>query len=215
MSMEGNHSPIIEELKRCACCMSEKHADDFYTAKTGKLMPLCKVCHNKECIRRRKIKDPTGETTKRWKSRNPSHKEKQSQYMVKWKNENRDKIRESRKRNRKAWKKSPSTKLFDVFRRRLASLVKSKKETTSAIIGCSGKFLKQWIESQFTKGMSWDNYGKWHIDHILPCASFDHNDEYQVKQCWNWQNLRPLWAAENIAKGATITHPQGQLPLCF
>ena len=50
--------------------------------------------------------------------------------------------------------------------------------------------------------MSWDNYGRdgWHVDHIRPCASCDLNDEEQQLVCFNWRNLRPMWAAENISK---------------
>jgi hypothetical protein len=50
--------------------------------------------------------------------------------------------------------------------------------------------------------MSWDNYGKWHVDHIRPCASFDLSDKEQVLQCFNWRNLQPMWASENMSKGA-------------
>ena len=50
--------------------------------------------------------------------------------------------------------------------------------------------------------MSWDNYGRdgWHVDHIRSCASCDLNDEEQQLVCFNWRNLRPMWAAENISK---------------
>jgi hypothetical protein len=50
--------------------------------------------------------------------------------------------------------------------------------------------------------MTWDNYGEWHVDHIQPCASFDLSDPKQLAECFNWSNLQPLWAKENISKGA-------------
>jgi hypothetical protein len=56
----------------------------------------------------------------------------------------------------------------------------------------------------FTEGMSWDNYGEWHIDHILPCSSFDLADIEQQKICFNYKNLQPLWAEDNLRKGAKI-----------
>lgn len=64
--------------------------------------------------------------------------------------------------------------------------------------------LKQHLESQFWKNMSWDNYGKWHIDHIRPVASFDFQspDDPGFKLCWALENLRPMWAKINIKKGA-------------
>lgn len=54
--------------------------------------------------------------------------------------------------------------------------------------------------------MSWDNYGfsGWHIDHILPLASFDLTDPAQQSECFNFKNLRPLWAKDNLSKGAKV-----------
>jgi hypothetical protein len=69
--------------------------------------------------------------------------------------------------------------------------------------------LRQHLEAQFTDGMSWDNYGRdgWHIDHIRPCASFDLTDPEQQRQCFHYTNLQPLWAADNIRKGAVWSEP--------
>ena len=66
--------------------------------------------------------------------------------------------------------------------------------------------LIQHLEEQFDSGMSWDNMDKWHIDHILPVASFnfDSPDDEDFKECWALSNLQPLWAEENLAKGTKI-----------
>lgn len=64
------------------------------------------------------------------------------------------------------------------------------------------------IERQFQPGMSWDNYGEWHVDHITPDSSFDYkapNDEGFL-QSWSLSNLRPMWASENMSKQDKITH---------
>jgi len=63
--------------------------------------------------------------------------------------------------------------------------------------------------------MTLDNYGKhtWHIDHIIPISSFDLNDPNQVAIAFHYTNLQPMWAKENISKGAKITHPQMSLLL--
>jgi len=54
--------------------------------------------------------------------------------------------------------------------------------------------------------MTWSNYGKgWHIDHIKPCASFDLSNPEQQKICFHYTNLQPLWAIDNIKKGAKFT----------
>ena len=60
----------------------------------------------------------------------------------------------------------------------------------------------KYLENKFQKGMNWKNQGRygWHIDHIKPCSKFDLSDPDQQKKCFNYKNLQPLWAAENIKK---------------
>jgi len=60
--------------------------------------------------------------------------------------------------------------------------------------------LRVHLKNQFTKGMSFDNYGKWHIDHVIPCSWFNLSDETQFKQCWDLRNLKPMWGSENTSK---------------
>lgn len=57
------------------------------------------------------------------------------------------------------------------------------------------------IAAQFSDGMSWDNWGEWHIDHIKPRSAFDMRDPVQLAKCWALSNLQPLWAKENQSKG--------------
>ena len=81
-----------------------------------------------------------------------------------------------------------------------------KSKSTMKLIGCSIKFLKNYLQKQFKKGMSWSNHGLygWHIDHIRPCALFDLTKPSEQKKCFNYKNLQPLWAEENIRKGKKI-----------
>ncbi len=58
------------------------------------------------------------------------------------------------------------------------------------------------LEAKFRDGMTWANYGTWHVDHIRPCASFDLSCPDQFAACWALGNLQPLWASENMRKGA-------------
>jgi len=89
-----------------------------------------------------------------------------------------------------------------------------KPGRTFDITGCTVHQLKAWLESQFCARMSWDNYGRaWHIDHIMPCASFDLTKPEHVRQCFHYTNLRPLWARANIRKSDKITNPQLSLIL--
>jgi hypothetical protein len=66
--------------------------------------------------------------------------------------------------------------------------------------------LKQYIETLFKPGMTWGNHGNfgWHLDHIIPCSSFDLTDVEQQKKCFHYTNLQPLWAKDNIKKGSKL-----------
>lgn len=75
-----------------------------------------------------------------------------------------------------------------------------------ALVGCSIPELIHHIERQFTDGMSWGNYGEWHIDHIRPCNAYDLTTESEQKKCFHFTNLQPLWGRENILKGDKIQY---------
>ena len=67
-------------------------------------------------------------------------------------------------------------------------------------LGCSIAEYKKYITGLFTKGMSWDNHGDWHIDHINPIFKHDLTDKEQFMKAAHYTNTQPLWAADNIAK---------------
>ena len=83
---------------------------------------------------------------------------------------------------------------------RLYMAVQYKSCKTMELTGCSLEDLTKHLESKFTEGMTWENYGQWHIDHIRPCASFNLEDPEEQKKCFHWTNLQPLWAADNLKK---------------
>jgi hypothetical protein len=84
--------------------------------------------------------------------------------------------------------------------------VANKWDTTFALLGCSIDDFLTYIQDRWLSAMSWDNYGPqgWHIDHIRPCASFDLTREEDQRACFHWSNMQPLWAADNLAKGARV-----------
>ena len=79
-----------------------------------------------------------------------------------------------------------------------------KASSTMTLVGCSIPQLKTHIESQFLPGMSWGNHNLrgWHIDHKKPCSAFDLSDPRQQAACFHYTNLQPLWALDNLSKGA-------------
>lgn len=76
-----------------------------------------------------------------------------------------------------------------------------------SLVGFTIKQLKRHLEKQFTNGMDWNNYGEWHIDHKIPQSVFNFTkpDHEDFKKCWALSNLQPLWALENVSKGAKLT----------
>jgi len=96
-----------------------------------------------------------------------------------------------------------SCRLLHNLRTRIVRALRGnpKLSTTMKLVGCSIIFLKRYLQKQFTVGMTWKNYGKWHVDHKIPCCQFDLSKEFEQRKCFHWTNLQPLWARENLRKG--------------
>lgn len=80
-----------------------------------------------------------------------------------------------------------------------------KKLRSEEILGCSIEFFQKYIESKFTKGMTLENYGEWHLDHIIPLATA--KNEEDVIRLNHYRNFQPLWAFDNFSKGGRINEP--------
>ena len=157
------------------------------------------------------------EKKQNWRKNNPeeykkqtkkyyeSTKENQSIKKKIWIENNREKYN-SYWTNRK--KEDTGFKLLSGMRSRLSSYLKlhniTKKNKTFDIVGCSPQFLKEYLQNQFTKEMSWDNHGLfgWHIDHIIPLSSAKTEEEL-YKLC-HYTNLQPLWVEDNLKKSNKI-----------
>ena len=115
----------------------------------------------------------------------------------------------SKKANIK-YKTDLNFRLKHILRARIQkALVSGCKRTSSTeLLGCSIEEYKQYLESKFTEGMNWDNYGRkegyWNVDHIKPCSSFNLTDLEQQKQCFNYTNTQPMWWEENLKKGSRV-----------
>ncbi|MCI0559257.1 MAG: helix-turn-helix domain-containing protein [Nitrososphaera sp.] len=94
-------------------------------------------------------------------------------------------------------------RLRENLRRRLHQAIRNQHKSGSTVkdLGCSISVMKQHLEDQFQPGMTWANYGQWHIDHIQPLASFNLEDRQQFLQANHYTNLQPLWAEDNWSKG--------------
>jgi len=131
-------------------------------------------------------------------------KEKVKKYRL----ENKIKIRECKKKWKlKNWKENDEFRLKENLRHRiymaLKGTVKSKK--TMDLLGTSIDNLWIHLEKSFKLGMTKDNYGKiWHVDHKIPCASFDLTKPKEQVKCFHFTNLQALFVKENLSKGAKL-----------
>jgi hypothetical protein len=83
---------------------------------------------------------------------------------------------------------------------------RNKSASTMALLGCTIPEFQEFFKAKFTRGMTWQRFltGEIHLDHIVPCASFDLTQSSEQKRCFHYTNMQPLWAADNMAKGAKI-----------
>lgn len=157
------------------------------------------------------------ERRKTWRERDQRRdKIAKREYTAKWKSRNPEKVKEYARRHNTNPKHKPKRNLRDRFKELMGTTRKGGSMSFSRTIGCTTKQLASYLEAQFTKRMTWDNYGTyWHVDHILPVSSFNHLDPNQVRLCWHWTNLRPLTAKKNLEKRDKIKEPQMSLPLPY
>jgi hypothetical protein len=125
--------------------------------------------------------------------------------LQRWRNKNRAKMRAfdaKHKQKREADIAKRLAHRFGVLIRYSLAVGRKSRCSWQKIVGYTVQDLMRHLERQFLKGMSWDNYGDWHIDHILPVTSFSFTslDDAEFRACWALPNLRPLWAPENLSK---------------
>ena len=105
-------------------------------------------------------------------------------------------------------------RLVNNIRRRISNALhgRSKAAHTLELLGCTVEQCYAHLEKQFTPGMSWENRAEWHVDHIRPIASYDISVPAQQRACFHYTNLQPLWARDNLRKGAKYTPCNSTLP---
>jgi hypothetical protein len=173
----------------------------------------------------RKFKGGKSESDKRYYKKN---RDKRLKYFSDWQKENRDRLneyhKEWREKNIEGYRKhkreyqktrkanDPIYKLISNFRTAIYQVLKENNVEKNGhyfeILKYSPDELISHLEKQFKDDMSWDNYGKWHVDHIKPISSFDINEigDNEFMECWKLDNLRPLWGEENIRKSNKIIY---------
>ncbi len=148
------------------------------------------------------------ENHKKWSENNRDHL---NEYHQKWREKNIDKHREYKRMYQQHLRDTdPTYKLISYFRTAIYQVLKEsnveKNKHYFDVLQYTPEELITHLELQFKDDMSWDNYGKWHVDHIKPISSFnivEMGDEEFMK-CWSLGNLQPMWGEENIRKSNKI-----------
>lgn len=105
------------------------------------------------------------------------------------------------------YRKKLSSKMRTRIYVALHSRYLNKRGHTVELLGCSIEELKSFLTLKFLDGMTWENHGKWHIDHKRPCASFNLVDPAEQKLAFHYSNLQPLWAKDNLIKSSKYAKP--------
>ena len=130
---------------------------------------------------------------------------------TKWREDNKEHVNKyARDYERKRRAEDPKYRLGVRTRTAVWQLLKErgvkKTNKTFNLLGYSIEELMTHLEALFTTGMTWDNYGEWHVDHKIPMNSFqfDSTDDVGFKECWKLSNLQPLWGSDNLTKGTKL-----------
>jgi len=153
-------------------------------------------------------KDKISKYYSEWKE---NKKEYLKEYQKKWRDENRDKVR-STKRNYEKTRKAndPLYKLISNYRTSIYQFLKENNVDKNGhyfeILKYSPDELISHLENQFKDGMTWDNYGEWHVDHIKAISLHNIKEigDEEFMKCWSLDNLQPMWGKENIRKSNKI-----------
>lgn len=209
--MPNRKEHIIENnirKKHCPTCDQWKDLSSYNNQKSSwdGLARMCRDCIT-EYKRNKRKNDP------KYREKDIAFNEK---YKASGRRREKDQIRYADKKdeiikkqvayNKKRYHEDIEFRITHSLRTRINKVVKLKNakkcNTTIALTGCTPNFLKGYLEAKFTDGMSWDNYGDWHVDHIRPCASFDLTNEDEQRICFHYKNLQPLWGPDNLEKGS-------------
>ncbi len=190
---------------KCACCQFFLAPEQFSKSanrKSGR-DPYCFACRKQKYLKNRdrilaQKREYAAKNADKIKAYILKNKEKRQMTNKEWYAKNRTansaKVKQKRSEN------------FDIrfihnMRVRIGAFFKGKgkSKATKILLGCSLEEAKIHIANKFKPGMTWENYGKWHIDHIRPLSSAQNKEE--AENLCHYTNLQPLWATDNLQKG--------------
>ena len=207
------------KYRKCSKCGLTYPAttEYFYRKTPTRLMGVCRHCWN---VRRRAYycanREREWATIKRYAEAHPDEvREWKRAGVARFRENNPERAREITKRAVKKRYADPKNRVSKNISTGMRDSLRREKNGYhwENLVGFTIDDLTAHLEAQFSKDMTWDNYGEWHIDHIRPVKDFNFTSpaDPEFKACWSLWNLQPMWAKENISKGARCHAPP--LPL--
>ena len=190
------------ESKKCSKCGEIKSVDEFMPRRDrpAGFHSACRACNRK--------RQQSAEIKEYHRKYNQANREAKIEYSKKYRLAHIEQVREYEKKRKKndvvyRLRKRTSSTIANAIKKAGSS---KQGESVMKYLPYTMEQLKEHLEKQFVEGMSWDNYGEWHIDHIYPQSKLPYTsmDEPNFQKCWELKNLQPLWAKENISKGDKI-----------
>jgi len=196
------------KTKKCSKCGEIKSVSEFYKSKSTKdgLGYRCKKC-SLDGIKKWQKDNPEREAIRNanWQKNNP---EKVRAKYRRWKARDPERAKKLYRKYKAKRMKKISNRISDSISLRILQFIKRGKgcKHWEDLLNYTAEDLKQHLESQFKSKMTWNNYGEWHIDHIIPVSFFDFKSykDTEFKLCWCLGNLQPLWAKENSSKNGKL-----------
>lgn len=179
-----------------------KYMRQYYQNNKEKLLEQSKQWNqdHKE-QRKQRYQDNKEELSERSRKYYWSHKKERAIYKQSRKKEAAKYIRQYMV---KKYKENPKFRLNQIIGSGIRKSLKGKKNGRywESLVSFTLVELMAHLELLFDKGMTWEDRGKWHLDHIKPISlfNFKNTDDPEFKECWSLSNLQPLWAKDNLDK---------------
>jgi len=205
--------------RRCSRCTITKAASEFTSDKSqpGGLSLYCRLCKSFYAISRSQkyqatLKDSQFLNCTMCKKDKPADQMRTSESKCLDCNSKYKQAYDARR-----YATDENFRLGSLLRRRVLDALKgaNKSQRTMDLLGCTIEDFKHHIMQQFHPGMTMENQGLWHLDHIRPCADWDLTKPEDQAGCFHYSNYQPLWATDNLSKGAKLDWSPATQPWTF
>ena len=196
----------IEE-KHCPTCDTWKSLTEYtrQASSWDKLCRMCRLCYTEYKRMKRKTDAKYKQADELYRESYNESGRRREVSQARYERKREEIIEQCKKYNKRRYQGDPYFRTVFNTRSRMSRILRNinvgNKNKFYDLLGCTKNEFIVYFENLFTDGMSWDNHGEWHIDHIKPMAKFNLNVDDQRNKCFHYTNLQPLWAKDNLKKG--------------